>query len=196
MQVRVLVWCACDRSAALSSIITDNTFTGTSERSQMALSQVESVIEISSSEAYLDNFDEFAAELLSTLENTFCKGCSCAESHSTSSTREKLWVKFHQARCTVLVDIWNKFTKSLGVPIDPLVQQHINQKLYEDIIKSKYSTQPRSSRKSSLSPDEENVVRYASGYVPMVLMKRHEKKASKRSCRRIFTGLLTPLRSW
>ena len=85
---------------------------------------------------------------------------------------EKLWVKFHQAICTVLVDIWNKFTKSLGLV------QHINQKLYEDIM---YSTQPRSSTKSSLSPDEENVVRYASRYVPMVLMKRHEKKASKRS---------------
>ena len=65
---------------------------------------MESVIEISSSEAYLDNFDEFAAELLSALENTFCKGCSCAESHSISA-REKLWVEFHQARCTVLVDM-------------------------------------------------------------------------------------------
>lgn len=165
--------------AALSSILTDNTFTGISERSQTALSQVESVMEISSSEAYLNNFDEFAAELLSALENTFSKGCSCA--HSTSLTREKLWMNFHQARCTVLVDIWNKFTKSLGVPVDPLIQQHINQKLYEYIIKSKYATQPRTSRNSSLSPDEENVVRYASGYVPMVLMKRHEKKASKKS---------------
>ena len=85
--------------ATLSSTITDNTFTGVSERSQRALSQVESVIEISLNEAYLDNFDEFAAELLSALEITFCKSCTCAESHSTSSTREKLWVKFHQARC-------------------------------------------------------------------------------------------------
>ena len=49
---------------------------------------------------------------------------------------------------------------------------------YEDNIKSKYSTQSRFSRKSSLSPDEENVVCYASGYVPM---KRHKKSASNAS---------------
>ena len=57
--------------AALSSTITDNAFTGVSERNQRALSQVKSVIEISSSEAYQNNLDEFAAELLSALEITF-----------------------------------------------------------------------------------------------------------------------------
>ena len=41
--------------AALSSTIMDSTFTGTSERSQRALTQVENVIEISLSEADLDN---------------------------------------------------------------------------------------------------------------------------------------------
>ena len=30
-----------------------------------------------------------------------------------------------------------------------------------------------------MSPDEDNVVRYASGYVPMVSKKRHDKTASK-----------------
>ena len=74
--------------------------------------QVESVLEISSSEAYLNNIDDFTAELLETLENTFSKGCSCA--HSTSLTREKLWMDFHQVRCTVLVDIYNIYSPSLS----------------------------------------------------------------------------------
>lgn len=34
---------------------------------------------------------------------------------------------------------------------------------------------------TSLSPEEENVVCYASGYVPVVLKTRHEKSSSKES---------------
>ena len=40
------------------------------------------------------------------------------------------------------------------------------------------STTPKN---SLISPDEENIVRYASGYVPMILMKRYEGNISEKS---------------
>ena len=54
-----------------------------------------------------------------------------------------------------------------------------DQKLYEDIMRSNHTTKPRACKKTSLSPNETNIVRYAAGYVPMVLMRRYEKSSSK-----------------
>ena len=67
--------------------------------------------------------------------------------------------------------------------VDPLVQQYLIQKLYEDIVRSNDTTKPRTCKRTSLSPNEENIVRYAAEHVPMVLMRRHEKSSSKKiSC--------------
>ena len=165
--------------AGLDSIVSDSVFAGLLERSQKALMQVKNMIEISSDPAYLDNFDQFAIELISALETTFRR--SKSNVRSSSVAREKLWTGFHSARVTVLVDIWGKFSRSLGLCVDPLIQQYLNQKLYEDIIRSNHITQPRTCKKTSLSASEENIVRYAAGYVPMVLMRRHEKSSSEKS---------------
>ena len=79
-------------------------------------------------------------------------------------------------------DLWKQLLTSLEEDLDPLVQQYVNQELYEDIIKSNCCSYPSTaSTNSPLTPDEENIVRYASGYVPMVLMKRHERNVSEKS---------------
>ena len=70
-----------------------------------------------------------------------------------------------------MVDLWKQLLISLEEDLDPLVQQYVNQKLYEDI-KCNFCSYPSpTSKNSSLTPEEENIIRYASGYVPMVLMK-------------------------
>ena len=70
----------------------DSIFTGLSEKSQKALTQVKNMIDI--------NFDQFVIELISALESTFrsSKSNVC----SSSVAREKLWTVFHSARVTVL----------------------------------------------------------------------------------------------
>ena len=65
--------------------------------------------------------------------------------------------------------------------LDTLVCQTVNQKLFEEIIKGRFDVQPRKSSQASLTHDEECVVRYASGYIPFVLMKKHEKNTSEAS---------------
>ena len=57
----------------------------------------------------------------------------------------------------------------------------VNQKLFEEIIKGKFSVQPRKSSQATLTRDDECVVRYASGYIPFILMKKHEKNPSEAS---------------
>ena len=85
------------------------------------------MIEISSDPAYLDNFNQFAIELISALETTFHH--SKSNVRFSSVAREKLWTGFHSARMAALVDIWGKFSRSLGLCVEPLVQQYLNQKL-------------------------------------------------------------------
>ena len=55
---------------------------------------------------------------------------------------------------------------------DPLFPQLVNQHLFEEIVKSQYEICASEQRpaKQVLSKDEENVIRYACGYVSMRLL--------------------------
>ena len=79
--------------------------------------------------------------------------------------------------------MWKDFCKSNGVTLSPLVYQHINQKLYSDLIKSRFSKKPSESTVDipELTTDEENVIRYIAGYVPFKLLKRYEQSVCEES---------------
>ena len=80
------------------------------------------------------------------------------------------------------MDIWGKFFEMIGKDrLDPLVVQHVNQSLFEDMLKtyiqpSKQTVTCPEHHLPTLSSDEENIIRYAAGYVPMKLMK-YEKQS-------------------
>ena len=100
--------------------------------------------------------------------------------------REHLWRDFHTARLSELTDIWRKFLEAIKVTLDPLVQQSVNQKLFEDLVESLSDSYPLRSvsstiEDSTISVEEENIIRYAAGFVPFTLMKRHEKSKSTSS---------------
>ena len=64
-----------------------------------------------------------------------------------------------------------------------LSEQHVNQTLFESLLKSHTPVSQSSavcpaSQLPTLSSDEENIIRYAAGYVPMKLMKKYEKQSS------------------
>ena len=164
--------------AILCSVSTDSTFTGKSGRSRAALQQATRLIGKSTQPRYQDNFDNSAVKLVNVLETTFSKSTEYTRSRAVQS--EKIWQAFHVVRISKLVNLWEQLIKSLEEDLDPLVQQYVNQKLYEDI-KSKCCSHPSTMSIHTLTPDEENIIRYASGYVPMVLMKRHERNVSEKS---------------
>ena len=165
----------------LSFVLTDSTFTGFSKRSKVFLKQTEGLIKKVSEEAYIDRFDEFAAQLVTALES-FSEVCPMSGTSKTvAAQREKLWKVFHEYRTTELPDMWKRFLQTVDHEFDTLVCQTINQKLFEETIIGKFGVQPRRSSQASFTRDEECIVRYTSGYIPFVLMKKHEKNPSEAS---------------
>ena len=166
--------------ASLCFVIDDSTFTGISERSKLALEQTKEVIRKTSEEAYNDRFDQFAVELLATLESCLDIGPMMSTPKGVTHQREKLWKAFHRESIMKLPEMWKKFLQTVDLILDPLVYQTVNQKMFEEILKSRFGVQPRKSPQcqASLSQDEECIVRYAAGYIPLVLLKKHEKSQS------------------
>ena len=66
--------------------------------------------------------------------------------------------------------------------LSPLVWQHVNRKLYTELVTTHLGNQ-RLSEDSidvpQLTADEENILRYAAGYVPLKLLKKYEKGSSE-----------------
>ncbi len=98
--------------------------------------------------------------------------------------RERALKRFHQLRLESLPTLWKEVFSELGVPEDSaVILQSINQLLFNSIVLEgftlSYATPAKktlASKKVSMYSDEQNAVRYASGYVVKVLKKQYEKK--------------------
>ena len=164
----------------LSSILTDSTFSGCSQRGKDALEQVKCLLSKISEENSIDCYDEFSQKLMDALERIYAGASRTCTGKIT--LREQLWRQFHAIRLSELCEIWTTFLTTLKSNLDPLVQQYINQELFSDIIKSRCGSYPTVSTKAtSMTREEENIVRYASGYVPYSLMKKYEKNVTEKS---------------
>jgi hypothetical protein len=60
-------------------------------------------------------------------------------------------------------EMWKNFLKTVNHELDTLVCQIVNQNLFEEIVKGKFSVELRKSSQASLTCDEECIVRYMSG---------------------------------
>lgn len=142
------------------------------------MGQAKQLIDKISDECNLDCFEEFSQKLIACLERTYsgaAEGCA-------SNYKVQLWSQFHVKRLTTLCDMWRQFLDSLKFDVDPLVQQFVNQELYSSIIKSRCGCHRTIVGKSaSMSIEEENIVRYAAGFVPFALLKRYERNVSTSS---------------
>ena len=159
--------------AAICSILTDSKFSEESERWRLSKQQVVEFLQQISSDEKMDQFDDFAGNLMKTLEKNFFASIS-TDNRSKSVLREKLWIKFHYLRITELPKLWNGFSSDLS----PLVCQHVNYKLYVELMRSNLSQDSSCSTNvdiPELNEDEENILRYAAGYVPFKLLKKYEK---------------------
>ena len=90
----------------------------------------------------------------------------------------------HSIWSTRLISIWTTFLSSIKENLSSFIQQRVNQKLYESLISRSLpplssSSQPQT--RSILSEDELNIVRYAAGYVPHKLLKKHNNSDSVKS---------------
>lgn len=163
--------------SAISAILTDSNFSKESERWKVAKQEtVDFLQEISDDQGQrMTEFDEFAVKLMQLLEQ-HCTSALSGSSRSRSVLKEKAWIAFHQLRISELPKVWIHFTTKLS----SLIYQHVNYKLYAELVKSKLcrSAPPYSTHTDiQISEDEENIIRYAAGYVPFKLMKKYEKSS-------------------
>lgn len=88
-------------------------------------------------------------------------------------------IAFHEIRASTLPKVWRSFLSNIGCGdmTDPLFPQLVNQHLFEEIVKSEYEvcTSEQRSARRVLSKDEENIIRYACGYVTMRLLCKFKR---------------------
>lgn len=174
--------------AAFCSILTDSV--DLSDRNTTARESVRVFLDQITEESRLKLFDAFAASLSSRIEQAVSSCVSAAKTvRAKSVLREKLWCSFHQIRTKDLKNIWDKFYSTVKIEkFDPLVEQQVNQKIFEGILRAHFEVPSQvaaaistSNQLEELSEEEEQIVRYAAGYVPMTLLKKHEKGSSEKS---------------
>ena len=111
--------------------------------------------------------------------------------------RERALKKFHQIRLNSLPFLWKKVFTDLGVEEErQVVLQSINRLLFNAILLRDFSSTYATStaepaKKPSMCSEEENAVRYASGYVVRTLKRHYEKDKSSTPKARQFIECLT-----
>ena len=92
--------------------------------------------------------------------------------------RERALIRFHQMRQSILPNLWKKLFTQLCVPLpSPLLLQSINRQLLNRTLLIVYSvTESTNKEQTSVTmlSDEENAIRYASGYIAMKLLKHYK----------------------
>ena len=171
--------------AHLCSFVTDSEFCDSSERCAAAKEEVRNFLHAIQEDSVLQIFDEFASNLLKTLEKhffAFISGGRCCR--STNVQKEKIWSEFHKLRLNELPKLWRDLSSKHDMlpNLSPLVCQYVSRRLYTNIIKSHFceSSQsiPTNSDVPELTTDEESIIRYAAGYVSFKLLKKYEKASS------------------
>ena len=79
-------------------------------------------------------FRYFSMELVKVLQSSFDSAKRC---RSIATKKPKIWTSFHEIRQEKLPSIWKKFLSSINiVNEDPLLQQSLNQRLFESFYKN------------------------------------------------------------
>ena len=101
----------------------------------------------------------------------------------TQQARVKALSKFHQLCITVLQCLWNQLFTELQIPVVPaLTTQTVNRHLLNLVLtEGKSASVQTEAEPVVMGSEEENAVRYASGYVAMKLMKEFMKEDSEKA---------------
>ena len=128
-------------------------------------------------------FVNFSDSLLSLLRTPLCLDTPAA----MPKRREHMWVEYARLRAEDLPGLWKKFLtdiKSSHVASEPLFMEIVNEAIFEKLIEETFKTEPESHSQvvaTSLTKDEENILRYACGYVGMKLHQRFLKTPGEKA---------------
>lgn len=130
--------------------------------------------------ATLEELKDFSMKLVQAIRSTLQK----IDQVKPKLYQERALTRFHKLRVEKLPLVWNCMSKGLELPpVIALQQQSVNRHLFErilvDTVKSSKPT-ALAVRKCTiqLSTEEDNAVRYASGYVAMKLLEKYKKMST------------------
>ena len=139
------------------------------------------LIDIPDDQAHL--FDTFSEELVATIESCFDV---VGKEHSARAWKEKALVNFHRLRLNKIPAICTSLYSQVGLKNDdPLLLQSVSQEVFNTLIVHRMNSRIPSavapSHAEPLDKDEENALQYASGYIPLKLLKKHSKHTDEKA---------------
>ena len=118
------------------------------------------------------------------------------------NAREKVLSSFHSLSLNEIEKVWGNLYLSVGkeLTMDRMMRQYTNEKVFAEIYLSHFvATDSQASTSSAtatgssgLTVDEENIVRYIAGYVPLRLMRKYEKQGSSKAA--VFVETLSSMK--
>ena len=170
--------------AVLCSFLTDLDCLEGVERFKESREEVRKFVQaITKDDTHLSQFDSFASSLMKMLEKCFFSCVTEDACRSKYVQREKVWAAFHQLRLQEAAKLWQDLFCHGFPRLSPIVYQQVNQKLFSDLINCHLSAKIDNSSVvvPALTSDEENIIRYAAGYVPFKLLNQYEKNLASES---------------
>ena len=139
-------------------------------RSKEAKQQVKEFIEAVAIESNRLVFDDFASKMIQAMERCFS---SCSSTCRSKSVKRRM---------TELAQTWLDLFEHGFPKLPSLAYQTINRMLFSDYLKCHLDLASTTNTVNlDLSVDEENILRYAAGFVPFKLLKKYEDKCSTSS---------------
>ena len=126
-------------------------------------------------------FGRFSVDLVSLLGSALERSGPA----TLSQGRESLWVNFCKLRAKRLPTLWKTFLTEIccdSAAKEPLFMELVNESLLENLTKEMYAVpQCSPTCTMNLSKDEEDIIRYACGYVGMKLYNRFVKQPGEKA---------------
>lgn len=92
--------------------------------------------------------------------------------------REKAFVKFHARRLKEFPAIWEEFLPCVSC----LLSQSVNRRVFEKLLAENFSATPAGSDvQTGIFADEENTIRYVSGFIPYKLLCKYKKENTSKA---------------
>ena len=115
---------------------------------------------------------KFATELCTVLESAI----EFSAPSTMTKLREQLWIHYAGLINNTLPPLWNQFSESINCSVhtgQPLLMELINESIVDYLIKKAFPVLevPRVTQSVELSKDEENILRYACGYIKAKVFK-------------------------
>ena len=163
---------------AIASIFNRKELTINTTRTEQVKRYATELLSAIDREELWPNFEVFSMDLLASLKSVF----QCSKPTTVPKIKERIWIQYAEIRANKLPVVWNAFLTSISrthLGSEPLLPELINEQIMKGLMIDTFKVfeepsvrQDTKAPAAVLSKDEENILRYTSGYV---IKKLHHK---------------------